>query len=85
MTSKFEPEKYKNDYRDKLLSAIEDKIAGKKISGDVETIIKPRSIINLMEALKNSIEKPNKKTKNKVIEKNKISKKTKKNNISKSA
>lgn len=85
MTSKFEPEKYKNDYKDKLLSAIEDKIAGKKISGDVGTIIKPRSIINLMEALKNSIEKPNKKTKNKVIEKNKISKKTKKNNISKSA
>lgn len=85
MTSKFEPELYKNDYREKLLNAIEDKIAGKKIQGEDGAIVKPRSIINLMDALKKSISKSSKPktTKTKIVSKTKVTSKTKKNSKSK--
>lgn len=65
MTEKFEPEKYKNEYREKLLDAIEAKLEGKQIKGEKE-IVKPRNVINLMDALQKSIKqtaKPKKSTK----------------------
>lgn len=36
MTGKFEPEKYKDEYREKVLAAIEQKISGKEINSPRE-------------------------------------------------
>lgn len=55
MSAPFKPESYKDDYREKLMKAINDKIAGKEIK-------KPKSaasgakITDLMEALQKSLE-----------------------------
>lgn len=69
MTEKFNPEKYQDEYRQRLVKAIEQKVAGKEI-------IKPKEkshakVTNLMDALKMSLEdlnspkakKPKQKTK----------------------
>lgn len=53
MTGKFEPEKYKDEYREKVQQAIEKKIAGKEISAPKEKEI---TVSNLMEALTKSLE-----------------------------
>lgn len=61
MTGKFEPEKYHDEYREKIQKAIEDKIAGKEIASPKE---KPeKNIVNLMEALQKSLESVKKKKK----------------------
>ncbi len=60
MTEDFDPQKYKDEYREKLLFAIEDKINGKAIVGEKKTIVKPTNIINLMQALQDSVKKTNK-------------------------
>lgn len=54
MTQPFKPEKYKDEYREKVMKAIERKIAGNKI---VKTQNKkqPEKIINIMEALQKSL------------------------------
>lgn len=63
MTEKFQPEKYKNEYRKKLIKAIEDKIKGKELKTSNVRIIRP-NVANLMDALQKSIKqsKPKKTT-----------------------
>ncbi|MPM11996.1 Non-homologous end joining protein Ku [bioreactor metagenome] len=55
MDSPFEPEKYQDEYQVKLRKLVEDKIAGKEVvtaKGEA-----PNKVINLMDALKASVEK----------------------------
>lgn len=54
MDTPFEPSEYKDEYQIRLKKLIEDKIAGKDIVAPVEE--KPDNVINLMDALKASIE-----------------------------
>ncbi len=54
MTGKFEPEKYKDEYRGKVQEAIEKKIAGKEILAPKEK--NATTVSNLMEALTKSLE-----------------------------
>ena len=60
MSGKFEPEKYKDEYHEKIKKAIKKKIAGNEI---VETTQeeKPVKVINLMDALQKSLKTNNKK------------------------
>ena len=63
MTGKFEPEQYKDEYREKVQEAIEKKIAGKEIAAPKEKNF--GTVSNLMEALTKSLEltkKPKAKT-----------------------
>lgn len=53
MVKEFEPEQYKDEYREKLLEIINAKIGGKEIVAPQE---ESHSVINLMEALKKSLE-----------------------------
>lgn len=62
MTSPFQPEKYKDEYYNKLQKAIKRKIAGNEIIETKEEK-EPAKIINLMEALQMSLASPNKKRK----------------------
>lgn len=59
MESPFEPEKYKDEFQEKLKELIADKIAGKAIEKPKEQ--KPGKIIDLMEALKASVKTANEK------------------------
>ncbi len=61
MTGHFEPEKYKDEYREKVQKAIEQKIAGKEIKSPKEK--SEGKIINLMEALQKSLKETQGKTK----------------------
>ncbi len=77
MQQKFEVVNYKNEYREKLKKAIEDKIKGKQIVGKVGSS-KPHNVINLMDALKKTIkesEKPKTKTTKKKVNKSENDKK----------
>ncbi|MDD2227339.1 MAG: Ku protein [Clostridia bacterium] len=56
MTAEFNPEKYKNEYREKIMSAIQDKLNGKKLKSE-EAVVQPHNVINIMDALKRSVEK----------------------------
>ena len=70
MTEKFQPQKYKNEYRDKVLKAVASKLKGKKITGKKVEIM-PSNVINLMDALQKSVKIKKKKassTKPKIIE-----------------
>lgn len=64
MTGKFEPEKYKDEYRHKVELAIKAKINGQKFKASKSKKL-PSNVINLMDALKKSLEdtKPAKKAK----------------------
>jgi len=78
MTTKFKPEKYKDEYREKLMQAIEKKISGKQIHKTREK--KETKVINLMDALKKSLKEMEKQstkakqTKTKQEQKNKARK-----------
>lgn len=63
MTEKFRPEKYKDEYREKVLEAIEKKIAGKRIEPVKEK--KANNVIDLMEALQKSLKEVKKPAKKK--------------------
>ena len=67
MTEKFQPEKYHDEYRERLLKAIDQKISGKQIVRPKEKA--PVKIANLLDALKLSLEnvETNKKEKSKKI------------------
>ncbi|MBR0277768.1 MAG: Ku protein [Clostridia bacterium] len=52
MVKDFEPELYKDEYREKLLEIINAKIQGKEITTPKETII---GVVDIMEALKQSL------------------------------
>ena len=54
MTKKFDVSEYKNEYKERVMKAIEDKIAGQKITAPKAA--KPKSIANLMDALKASVQ-----------------------------
>ena len=54
MTGKFEPQNYKDEYREKVQEAIEKKIAGKEIAAPKEKNF--GTVSNLMEALTKSLE-----------------------------
>ena len=66
MTSEFNPQEYKDEYRQKIKDAIEQKIAGKEIVAPKES--EQGSIANLMDALTKSLELTQK-TKNKLVAK----------------
>ncbi len=63
MSGEFKPEEYKDMYKEKLLLAIDKKIAGQKLRKPKE--VKSQKISNLMEALTESIKATNKKRKKK--------------------
>ncbi len=55
MTKKFDINEYKNEYKERVKKAIDSKIAGQKIQ--LPKAEKPKTITNLMEALRMSVEK----------------------------
>ncbi len=58
MDTPFDPAKYKDEYQEKLRALIETKVAGKEVvAAESEN---PSKVIDLMEALKASVEKANK-------------------------
>jgi len=60
MTKPFEPEKYHDEYQEKLRQAIEQKINGEEILSPAA--VQKKGVIDLMEALKLSIEQHNRDT-----------------------
>lgn len=60
MTGVFEIEKFENEYKNKIMKAINDKIAGKKITKADAGIVKPHNVINLMDALTQSLKQTSK-------------------------
>jgi DNA end-binding protein Ku len=58
LTSKFEPDKYEDEYRERLMSAIESKVEGKEVKFAPEE--KKTNVIDLMGALKASLQQSKK-------------------------
>jgi len=58
MTSKWEPEKYKDDYREALMEVIEEKVeaGGKEIEAKPPKAPKPTKVIDLVSVLRKSLE-----------------------------
>ena len=52
MVKKFEPKRYKDEYREKLWQIINAKIQGKEVTAPKETVV---NVIDLMDALKQSL------------------------------
>jgi DNA end-binding protein Ku len=73
MTSKWEPEKYKDDYREALMEVIEEKVeaGGKEIEEKPRKAPKPTKVIDLVSVLQKSLEQTGgkKKTKNRSLAK----------------
>lgn len=65
MTQKFDASKYKDEYREKVENAIKAKINGEKISSGRKRAM-PSNVINLMDALKKSVEGSKKKQSRKI-------------------
>ena len=63
MSGEFKAEEYKNEYRARVLNAINAKINGQTIKGTKKKM--PNNVINLMEALQRSVAETDKKTKKK--------------------
>ncbi|HTQ08507.1 MAG TPA: Ku protein [Fimbriimonadaceae bacterium] len=55
----FDPSQYKDEYREALMRRIEDKVAGKEVQHAPEAA--PAKVVDLMEALKKSLEEAKKK------------------------
>jgi DNA end-binding protein Ku len=58
MSSKWNPEKYKDDYREALMEVIEEKVeaGGKEIEEKPRKAPKPTKVIDLVSVLKKSLE-----------------------------
>ena len=58
MTSKWEPEKYRDDYREALMEVIEEKVeaGGKEIEEKPRKAPKPTKVIDLVSVLRKSLE-----------------------------
>ncbi len=58
MSSKWNPEKYHDDYREALMEVIEEKVetGGKEIEEKPKKALKPTKVIDLVEVLKKSLE-----------------------------
>jgi len=54
-TKEFQPEKYHDEYRDKLLHVVEQKVEGKEVTSIGEQVQRTQ-VIDLMDALKQSLE-----------------------------
>jgi len=67
MTAKWEPEKYKDDYREALMEVIEEKVeaGGKEIEENPRKAPKPTKVIDLVSVLQKSLEQTGVKQKNK--------------------
>jgi len=61
MSRKFDPARYRDEYRDKLMALINAKVAGRKIA--VPKAPKPRAVKNIMEALRKSMKELERKRK----------------------
>ena len=59
LTEPFEPQKFKDEYREALLEIVEKKVAGEEIEAIPEP--EPTKVVDLMEALKASVEQTKKK------------------------
>lgn len=59
LTESFDPTAYRDDYREALLGVVEKKVAGEEI--EVIEAPEPSKVVDLMEALKQSVEKTTKK------------------------
>ena len=57
MTKKFELSSFENEYKKRVMKAIEDKISGQKVHATKDQ--KPKKIANLMDALKASVKESN--------------------------
>jgi DNA end-binding protein Ku len=55
LVAPFKPEKYKDDYRDKVMELIERKAAGESVVTQDAPAERPHRVINLMEALQKSL------------------------------
>ena len=62
MASHFQPEKFKDEYREKVIKAIETKISGEKITAAKKPRA-PKNVISLMDALKQSVAETKKRKK----------------------
>ena len=67
MSSKWEPEKYKDDYREALMEVIEEKVeaGGKEIESKPRKAPKPTKVIDLVSVLQKSLEQSGAKDKRK--------------------
>src|SRR5213079_1599094 len=67
MTSKWQPEKYKDDYREALMEVIEEKVeaGGKEIEEKPRKTPKPTKVIDLVSVLQKSLEQTGAKKKSK--------------------
>ncbi len=65
MTKNFDIKDYKNEYKERVMEAINNKIAGQKIQ--VVKSEKPKAIANLMEALRKSVEEIEDKENDKIV------------------
>jgi DNA end-binding protein Ku len=65
MTSKWQPEKYKDDYREALMDVIEEKVeaGGKEIEEKPRKAPKPTKVIDLVSVLQKSLEQTGEKKK----------------------
>lgn len=75
MSESFDAEKFKNEYKERLMDAISSKINGKEIVAPKE--VKDNKIINLMEALQESLKQTKEKSKAKKTETQKARKASK--------
>jgi DNA end-binding protein Ku len=55
LAAKFKPEKYKDDYREKVLAFVRQKAEGKQIKAPPPAERGPAKVVNLMDALKASL------------------------------
>jgi DNA end-binding protein Ku len=53
----FEPEKYEDEYRLRVLAMIDEKLKGREVTTALQPAHKPAPVIDLMEALKQSMRK----------------------------
>src|SRR6266513_2027418 len=67
MSSKWEPQKYKDDYREALMEVIEEKVeaGGKEIEEKPKKALKPTKVIDLVSVLQKSLEQTGSKEKSK--------------------
>jgi DNA end-binding protein Ku len=67
MTSKWQPDKYKDDYREALMDVIEEKVeaGGKEIEEKPRKAAKPTKVIDLVSVLQKSLEQSGAKGKSK--------------------
>ena len=57
----FEPEKYQDDHRLRVLARIDEKVKGREITAAPQPVAKPGPVIDLMEALRESMKKASEK------------------------